>query len=406
MTLNNGTAIRIPFNRPYVTGNEINYVSESIKRSHLSGNGFFTKKCQAWLNEHMGSKSAMLVHSGTAALELAALLVDIKPGDEVIMPSFTFVSTANAFVLRGAVPVFVDIRADVPNLDESLVEQAITDRTKAICPVHYGGIGCDMKSLGEIARQYNLTVIEDAAQGFGAAYKKRALGTIGALGALSFHDTKNVMCGEGGALLINDERLIERAEILLEKGTDRRKFLHGLVDKYSWQDVGSSFLPSEIEAAFLWAQFEQAEFITSARLEIWDSYRELLKPLTTEGVIRIAEVPEECDFNAHCFYILVNDAKVRNALLEHLNGIGINAIFHYIPLHTSPAGRRFGRCHGSLDNTELVSACLLRLPLWVGMTSANLFDVVEPIFSFFGLAFKKPESQMINRDSESRNLAC
>lgn len=375
--------MHIPFNKPHVTGKEFALIQQAIDSAHLSGNGVFTRKCQTWFEQTTGCKQAMLVHSGTAALEMAALLLDLKEGDEVIMPSFTFVSTANAFVLRGAVPVFVDIRPDVLNLDEMLIQGALTKKTKAIVPVHYGGVSCEMTHINKIARSHGLKVVEDAAHGFAARYQGRALGTMGDLGVLSFHETKNVICGEGGALFINDLELIDRAEVLLEKGTDRRQFLHGLVDKYTWQDVGSSFLPSEIEAAFLWAQLQAADEITSSRTKTWELYHELLEPLESSGYLRRPIVPPGCVQNGHVYYILLNDGPTRNSLLQHLNRKDINAVFHYIPLHNAPAGIKFGRSHGRLVHTENLSKCLLRLPLWVGLQPHDVIRIVECITQFF-----------------------
>jgi dTDP-4-amino-4,6-dideoxygalactose transaminase len=357
----------VPFNRPYTTGRELAYIQEAVENLRLSGNGTFTRRCQAWLEERVGCPKALLTHSCTAALEMAAILAGIGPGDEVILPSYTFVSTANAFVLRGGVPVFVDIRRDTLNLDETRIEAAITPRTRAIVAVHYAGVGCDMDAILDIAARRGLLVIEDAAQSLLAGYRGRPLGGFGHLAALSFHDTKNLSCGEGGALLINDEQFAERAEILWEKGTDRSRFFRGQVDKYSWVDIGSSFLPSEIEAAFLWAQLESAEEITRERREIWSSYHELFAGLEAEGRVRRPVIPPECAPNGHLYYLLAPDLRARTTLIEDLKAQGIQALFHYVPLHSSPAGLRYGRASGALPCTESAADRLVRLPLWIGM---------------------------------------
>lgn len=371
--------MNVPFNRPHVTGKELEYVTEAVERSHLSGDGVFTKRANAWLADYIGSKSALLTHSCTAALEMAALLADIEPGDEIIMPSYTFVSTANAFVLRGGVPVFVDIREDTLNIDERLIEAAITPKTRAIVAVHYAGVSCEMDAIGEIARRHGLIVIEDAAQAIGSRYKGRRLGSIGELGALSFHETKNVISGEGGALLVNDERLCERAEIIREKGTNRSNFLRGTVDKYTWVDVGSSYLPSEIIAAFLWAQLEDIEALLSHRLQLWDEYHRLLEPLEASGILRRPIVPDHCEHNAHLYYVLLSDAEQRDRVLADLRANGIGGLFHYVPLHSAAAGRRFARTHGELDRTDDLSARLVRLPLFQGMTFGDVATVVDAL---------------------------
>jgi dTDP-4-amino-4,6-dideoxygalactose transaminase len=373
----------IPFNRPYSVGSEYSYIGEAIDRGHLSCNGAFSERCEQWLESQTRSAKAMLVHSCTAALELAAMLADVGPGDEVIMPSYTFVSTANAFVLRGAVPVFVDIRPDTLNLDERLVEAAITDRTKAIVPVHYAGVGCEMDEVCEIADRHGLLVIEDAAQGVMAAYRGRALGSIGALGAMSFHETKNVTCGEGGALLINDPRLVARAEMLREKGTNRRRFERGEVDRYTWVDIGSSYGLSDLSAAFLWAQLQEAEAITGARRAVWDRYHVAFGPAEDAGFLRRPVVPPHCEINAHLYYLLMPTAAARTQLLDDLAGAGINAVFHYVPLHSSPAGRRYGRTHGSMNMTDELSARLVRLPLWPEMPDAAIDRVVDVVLERF-----------------------
>jgi dTDP-4-amino-4,6-dideoxygalactose transaminase len=358
---------KIPFNRPYMTGKELYYIAEAKFGNMLAGDGPFTKRCHQWLEQKTGCNKALLTHSCTAALEMAALLLDIQPGDEVIMPSYTFVSTANAFVLRGGVPVFVDIREDTLNLDERLIEAAITPYTKAIVPVHYAGVACEMDTILEIAHRHGLKVVEDAAQGVMASYKGRALGSIGDLGAYSFHETKNVISGEGGALLVNEPDLALRAEIIREKGTDRSRFFRGEVDKYTWQEVGSSFLPGELIAAFLWAQLEEAQAITNARLAIWDRYHDALATLEVQGLLRRPIVPVECQHNAHMYYILLAPEVDRHKVLTELKRDEIYSVFHYVPLHSSPAGQRYGRVHGSMDVTNKQSERLIRLPLWVGL---------------------------------------
>lgn len=362
----------VPFNKPYMTGRELDYIAQAHAAGHLSGDGPFTKRCHAWLEQRTGARKALLTHSCTAALEMAALLLDLAPGDEVIMPSFTFVSTANAFVLRGAVPVFVDIRPDTLNIDETLVEAAITSRTKAICVVHYAGVSCEMDAIMAIANRHGLTVVEDAAQGILSTYKGRPLGSIGQLAALSFHETKNVISGEGGALLINDERLIERAEIIREKGTNRSKFFRGQVDKYTWVDMGSSYLPSEILAAFLAAQLEQADDITERRLAIWNAYHAAFEGLEAQGRVRRPVMPPQCTHNAHMYYLLLPDLAARTAFIDYLRQAGIGAVFHYIPLHSSPAGRKYGRTGSSMAVTDTASECLVRLPLWLPDLDVNL----------------------------------
>jgi len=357
----------IPFNRPHMTGKELWYVAQAHARGHLAGDGMFTKRCQEWLERQTACRKALLTHSCTAALEMAAILAGIQAGDEVIMPSYTFVSTANAFVLRGAVPVFVDIRPDTLNIDETLVEGAITPKTKAIVAVHYAGVGCEMDALMAIAAQRGLVVIEDAAQGLMSSYRGRALGSIGHLGAVSFHETKNIMCGEGGALLVNDARFADRAEIIREKGTNRSQFFRGQVDKYTWVDVGSSFLPSEILAAFLWAQMEEAADITRRRLGIWSEYHRWLEPLERDGRARRPVVPTDCSQNAHMYYLLLPSLEKRTAFIERLKTKDIHPVFHYVPLHSAPMGRQVGRAVGTLSQTAELSDRLVRLPLWLGL---------------------------------------
>jgi len=372
----------IPFNKPYMTGKELWYISQAHNKGWLAGDGYFTKLCHAWLEEKTGAKKALLTHSCTATLEMAAILADIKPGDEVIMPSYTFVSTANAFVLRGGVPVFVDIRSDTLNIDESKIETAITEKTRAIVPVHYAGVGCEMDTIMKIAEKYDLLVIEDAAQGIMASYKGKPLGSIGHLGAISFHETKNIISGEGGALLINDERFIERAEFIREKGTNRSKLFRGEVDKYTWVDIGSSYLPSELIAAFLWAQMEEAESITARRLSIWQTYHEAFEKLEINGCLRRPYIPHYCQHNAHMYYLLMPDVETRSAFISYMKNHGVHCVFHYVPLHTAPAGRRFGRVHGSMENTARAGDCLVRLPLWVGLEEQQGY-IVEMVLGFF-----------------------
>ena len=357
----------IPFNKPYMTGKELRYIAEAHSIGILAGDGPFTRKCHSWLEANTGSRKALLTHSCTAALEMAAILADIQPGDEVIMPSFTFVSTANAFVLRGGVPVFVDIRADTLNIDERLIEAAITPRTKAIVPVHYAGVACEMDAIMDIAQRHKLLVIEDAAQAVMSTYKGKPLGSIGHLGAYSFHETKNIISGEGGALLVNDGRFAERAEIIREKGTNRSQFFRGQVDKYTWVDIGSSYLPGEVIAAFLWAQMEEAQSITRKRLDIWHRYHEALRPLEDGGKLRRPIIPEGCHHNAHMYYILLESPEKRTEAIAQLNRQGVNAVFHYVPLHSSPAGKQYGRASGVLRHTGNLADRLLRLPLWVAM---------------------------------------
>jgi dTDP-4-amino-4,6-dideoxygalactose transaminase len=370
----------IPFNKPFMTGKELWYIAQAHAAGHLAGDGGFTKKCNAWLRERTGAREALLTNSCTAGLEMAAILAGIEPGDEVIMPSFTFVSTANAFVLRGAVPVFVDIRPDTLNIDESRIEAAITPRTKVIVAVHYAGVGCEMDVIMEIAERHNLLVIEDAAQGIMSTYKGRPLGSIGHLSALSFHETKNIVSGEGGALLINDPRFIDRAEIIREKGTNRSQFFRGQVDKYTWVDIGSSYLPGEILAAFLWAQMEEADAITRRRLDIWAIYHHWLSSCEQAGKVRRPVVPKDRTQNAHMYYLLLPGLEARTIFINRLKQQGIQTVFHYVPLHSSPMGQRYGRASGELTNTSAVSERLVRLPLWLGLEE-SLPEVVREIVS-------------------------
>jgi dTDP-4-amino-4,6-dideoxygalactose transaminase len=359
--------MNIPFNKPFMTGKELWYISQAHANGHLAGDGVFTKKCSTWLEQHIGCKKALLTHSCTAALEIAAILINVKPGDEIIMPSYTFVSTANAFVLRGGVPVFVDIRPDTLNIDEALIEAAITPKTRAIVVVHYAGVSCEMDTIMAIAEKHNLLVIEDAAQGIMSTYKGRPLGSIGHLAALSFHETKNIISGEGGALLVNDSTFVEQAEIIREKGTNRSRFFRGQVDKYTWVDLGSSYLPSELIAAFLWAQMEDADIITKRRLSIWGTYHQNFELLEQQGRIRRPIIPVDCIHNAHMYYLLLPNLDRRTAFITALKKILIWAVFHYIPLHSSPMGEKYGRKSGELHETQLLSDKLVRLPLWLGL---------------------------------------
>lgn len=370
--------MNIPFNKPHMTGKELWYISQAHASAHLAGDGTFTKKCHAWLEQNTGCQKALLTHSCTAALEIAAMLADIRPGDEVIMPSYTFVSTANAFVLRGGVPVFVDIRPDTLNIDETKIEAAITERTRAIVPVHYAGVSCEMDKIMEIARRHNLLVIEDAAQGIMSTYKGRPLGSIGHIGALSFHETKNIIAGEAGALLINDPRFVEKAEIIREKGTNRSQFFRGQVDKYTWVEVGSSYLPGEITAAFLWAQMEEADVITRRRLDVWANYHQWFASLEKAGKVQRPTVPRECVHNAHMYYLMFPDLEKRSKVIERLKSKGIQTVFHYIPLHSSPVGKELGRALGDMRHTDAAGERLLRLPLWLGL-EPDLADVIAEI---------------------------
>jgi dTDP-4-amino-4,6-dideoxygalactose transaminase len=374
--------VRIPFNRPSLVGREFDYIREALDRGHLAGDGFFTKCCHDELRRLTGAKSALLTHSCTAALEIAAILCDLEPGDEVIMPSFTFVSTANAVALRRAVPVFVDIRTDTLNTDERLIEAAITPRTKAIFVVHYAGVGCDMESIMRIADRHGLLVVEDAAQALLTKYRGRPLGSFGHLAALSFHETKNVISGEGGALLVNDERFTARAEVIREKGTNRSSFFRGEVDKYTWMDIGSSYLPSEVTAAFLFAQLEAATELTERRRAIWHAYHDAFASLERDGILRRPIVPEDCEHNGHLYYLLMRDLDERTRVISTLKGEGILAPFHYVPLHSAPGGRRFGRAHGPMKQTEELSDRLLRLPLWPTMTDAEVSRVIDAVRTF------------------------
>ena len=373
----------IKFNIPPYLGGELKNIEKAIKNEKICGDGEFTKKCNHWLEEKTGTKKALLTTSCTHALEMAALLCDIKPGDEVIMPSFTFVSTADAFVLRGAKIVFIDIHPEMMNMDENLIEQAITERTKAIVPVHYAGVGCEMDTICAIAEKHNLKVVEDAAQGIMSTYKGRNLGNIGDFGCLSFHETKNFSMGEGGALLIRSEADIEKAEIIREKGTDRSKFFRGQVDKYRWMDFGSSYLPSELNAAYLWTQLEAADQITENRLESWEKYYEALLPLSQMGKIELPYIPNYCQHNAHMFYIKTRDLDERTRFISYMKENDILAVFHYIPLHTAPAGKKYGVFAGEDRYTTRESNRLVRLPMYYNLDEEDLKKVVQTIYQFY-----------------------
>ncbi|MCI9429579.1 MAG: dTDP-4-amino-4,6-dideoxygalactose transaminase [Lachnospiraceae bacterium] len=373
----------IVFNIPPYTGKELHYISQAVEKQKICGDGEFTKKCSQWIEKRTGTGKCLLTTSCTHATELAALLADVGPGDEVIMPSYTFVSTANAFVLRGATPVFVDIRPDTMNIDENLIEAAVTDRTKAILPVHYAGVSCEMDKILEIARAHDLFVIEDAAQGIMSTYKGRPLGTIGDFGAFSFHETKNYSMGEGGALLIRDEKYVEEAEILREKGTNRSQFFRGQVDKYRWINYGSSYLPSDMNAAYLWAQLEMADEINAHRLSLWSQYYELLAPLQEQGILDLPVIPEGCEHNAHMFYIKAKDLEERTALLSFLKENDILAVFHYVPLHSAPAGQKFGRFHGADTYTTKESERICRLPMFYKLTSEEVSYIAGKVKEFY-----------------------
>ncbi len=377
------SSTRIPFNRPFIIGRELEYISQAVGSGHLAGDGAFTRKCQDWMEQRYGSGKVLLTHSCTASLEMAAILADIGPGDQVVMPSFTFVSTANAFAMRGATPLWCDIREDTLNLDETRLEEVVTPGTRAIVPVHYAGVGCEMDSIMGVAEKHGLFVIEDAAQAVNASYKGRWLGAIGHFGCYSFHETKGMISGEGGALLVNDPRFIERAEIVREKGTNRTSFFQGRIDKYTWVDYGSSYLPSELVAAFLFAQFEEAEAIHRKRLQTWNTYHEGLKPLEERGVIRLPAVPEDCGHNGHMFYILLGSQEERQSLIDHLKALNIMAVFHYVPLHKTPMGMKLQPCVPSLPVTERISATLLRLPMFHELSGEQQQRVIDGVHGFF-----------------------
>ncbi len=375
--------MKIDFNVPPYVGNEMEYIQQAVDVRKICGDGQFTKKCNAWIEEKTGTSKALLTTSCTHATEMAAILCDIKPGDEVIMPSYTFVSTADAFVLRGAKAVFVDIRPDTMNIDESLIEAAITEKTKAIVPVHYAGVACEMDTIMALAKKYNLKVVEDAAQGVMSTYKGKALGSIGDFGCYSFHETKNYSMGEGGALLIRDEHDIERAEIIREKGTNRSKFFRGQIDKYTWVEAGSSYLPSELNAAYLYAQLEKADVINDARMACWNTYYQELLPLKDAGKIDLPYVPEDCVHNAHMFYVKAKDLQERSALIAFLKENGIGCVFHYIPLHTAPAGKKYGRFAGEDKYTTKESERLARLPMYYGLSIDDVKMVCDKIKEFY-----------------------
>ncbi len=391
----------IPFNKPFIAGKELYYIAQAVTLGNIAGDGHFTKQCSRLLEERFGIHRVMLVPSCTAALEMAAMLCDIGPGDEVIMPSFTFVSTANAFLRVGAKPVFVDINPDTLNLDETLVEEAITERTRAICPVHYAGVGCEMQRLMTIAEKYKLKVVEDAAQGVNSFYNGRALGSIGDLGCYSFHETKNFICGEGGALCLNSPEMVERAEIIRDKGTNRRQFFRGQVDKYTWVDIGSSYVLSEVCSAFLYAQLEMMDEISRRRRAIYQRYRQMLKPLEGKGLLQLPRIPEDCQSNFHLLYILLPKAETRNALMQHLRAAEINAVIHYVPLHSSPMGRKFGYEAHELPVTEDLAGRLLRLPFYYEITESEQTRVVDELTAFLtrngqGKAANRPEATPIH----------
>ncbi len=376
--------MRIPFNKPTAVGAELANIADTLARGHLSGDGYYTKRCHQWLEQRLGCKRALLTHSCTGALDMAAILCDLAPGDEVIMPSYTFVSTANAFALRGAVPVFVDVRADTINIDERLIEAAITPRTRAIAVVHYAGLACEMDAIMALAKHHNLLVVEDAAQALLSTYKGRNLGTIGQLGCISFHETKNLLCGEGGALLVNDECYVERAEIVREKGTNRSRFLRGEVDKYTWIDLGSSYLPSELIAAFLDAQLAHADAIVRRRRAIWGRYHAGLAELAAAGAFELpGEPPPDRAANGHIFYVLADTLATRLALAAHLKAHDMLSVSHYVPLHSSPAGRKWGRTSGSMQVTDDISDRLLRLPVYYSMSDADVDSVIDAVSAFF-----------------------
>jgi dTDP-4-amino-4,6-dideoxygalactose transaminase len=372
-------SIRVPFNRPFIVGDELANIAEAVRSGQLAGVGEFTRRCESFLQDRLGIHRVLMTSSCTAALEMSALLLELTPGDEVIMPSFTFVSTANAFVRAGAQPVFVDVRPDTLNLDETLVEASVTERTRAIVPVHYGGIGCEMDAIGDIARRHGLTVIEDAAQAVNARYRDHSLGGLGALGAFSFHETKNFICGEGGALCVNEERFVERAEIIRDKGTNRQQFKRGQVDKYSWVDVGSSYVLSELNCAFLWSQLEQMDQITARRAAIYERYRRGLESLEQQGRLRLPRRPEDCVGNHHLFYILLPDMAGRDRLMRALQGDGVLAVFHFVPLHSSPMGRALATGSVALPVTEDVSGRVLRLPLFFELSASDQDFVIERV---------------------------
>jgi len=373
----------IHFNIPPFVGTELSYIQQAVENKKICGDGVFTKRCHSWIEQKTGTSKALLTTSCTSALEMSALLCDIQPGDEVIMPSYTFCSTADAFVMRGAKIVFVDIRPDTMNIDETLIEDAITDRTKAIVPVHYAGVGCEMDTIMDIAQRHNLHVVEDAAQAIMSKYNGQPLGTFGDFGCFSFHETKNYSMGEGGAILIKDPKYIELAEIVREKGTDRSKFFRGQIDKYSWVDKGASYLPSDMNAAYLWAQLEKADEINQARLACWNHYYECLTPLQEKGYIELPHIPKKCEHNAHMFYIKTCNLEERTKLIDYLKSKNILSVFHYIPLHSAPAGLKYGRFHGVDKYTTKESERLLRLPMYYGLKLSEVEYVAEKVKEFY-----------------------
>ncbi len=376
----------IPFNKPFCVENELKYIQDAINQKKLCGDGAYTKKCNEFIENKLPCRKALLTHSCTAALEMAAILLDLHPGDEVIMPSYTFVSTASAFALRGAVPVFVDIRPDTCNIDENLIEDAITNKTKAIVCVHYAGVACEMDKIMSIAKKHNLMVVEDAAQAFGSSYKGKACGTIGDMGCFSFHETKNVICGEGGALVINNDKFIERAEIIREKGTNRTKFFRGEVDKYTWIDIGSSYLPSDMIAAFLYSQLENMDKINATRLKSWAEYDRFFEKYN--AMVMRPYIPQQCEHNAHMYYLRFQDLETRTAFIQHMKQSEIGTPFHYIPLHSSPAGKKFCRTHGELKNTDMVSDTLVRLPLFYELNDDDRNQIFMCAQNFFKMMKK------------------
>jgi len=388
--------IQTPFNRPYVVGPEYGYIADAIARGHSAGDGYYTSQCSKLLEERSGAHKVLLTTSCTSALELAALLLDIQPGDEVIMPSYTFVSTANAFVLRGAKPVFVDIREDTLNIDETLIEAAITSRTKAIVPVHYAGVGCEMDTILDIGRRHNIPIVEDAAQGVNATYKGRWLGTMGDIGTWSFHETKNIICGEGGAIVINNPKYAERAEILREKGTNRSQFLRGQVDKYTWVDVGGSFLMSDLLAAFLYAQLEHMDDITERRQAIWRNYNEAFMPVAETLHLTLPTIPNHCVSNCHMYHVRVEHEAARDSLIAELRKNGILSVFHYVPLHLSPMGEKLGRCRGDLPVTEREAARLTRLPLFFDLSTAQ-HEIIEAVLHWAASLQSNSETTALNQ---------
>jgi dTDP-4-amino-4,6-dideoxygalactose transaminase len=372
----------IPFSKPFIAGKELFYVAQAVMSGQLAGDALFTTLCEKWLEKHFSAPKVLLTPSGTAALELAALLLNLQPGDEVIVPSFTFVTTASAFALRGVIPVFVDIREDTFNLDETLVEKAITPRTRAIIAVHYAGCACELDVLRAIADKHGLALVEDAAHALGSSWRGKPLGSFGDLSCISFHDTKNIIAGEGGALVINRPELIDKAMTIRQKGTDRHRFLAGLTDKYTWVELGSSYVASELVAAFLWGQLEQFNAITSTRRRLWHAYQKALRSSESVEHLQLQSIPDECEINGHIFAVLAPSQEDRGRLLEHLKNNGINALFHYVPLHSSPAGRRLGRSHSSLDITNDISERLIRLPLYYELTDADQERVLSSLFSW------------------------